>query len=176
MKQCMVIKFFLMESIKQSVIQNRIIIDIELVFDFWSLLFCAARHVISNKYHGVTLSNKDYSHIVNKPINVAVRALQASHGLSDEDVQNILSTFESHLSSIKPWIPYQQLISTLTKQSKYQVSYTTLIEENYIQLLPFLKSHEIVDSPGENDILITSRDIISSSRIVSVKPRNFDIV
>ena len=53
--------------------------------------------------------------------------------------------------------------------------YSTLIEKTYIQQLPFLKSHDIVESTNENDILITSRDISSSSRIVSVKPRNFEI-
>lgn len=73
-----------MESNNLSLAKPRIIIDIELVFDFWSLLFCAARQVISNNYHGVTLSNKDYAHIVNKPIGEAVKNLQVAHGLSDE--------------------------------------------------------------------------------------------
>lgn len=73
-----------MESSKLPFAQHRIIIDLELVFDFWSLLFCAARQVISNNYHGVTLSNKDYAHIVNKPISAAVKSLQVTHGLSDE--------------------------------------------------------------------------------------------
>jgi hypothetical protein len=77
-------EIFLMESNNLSLAKPRIIIDIELVFDFWSLLFCAARQVISNKYHGVTLSNKDYAHIVNKPIGEAVKNLQVAHGLNDE--------------------------------------------------------------------------------------------
>jgi hypothetical protein len=78
-------EIFLMESNNLSLAKPRIIIDIDLVFDFWSLLFCAARQVISNNYHGVTLSNKDYAHIVNKPIGEAVKNLQVAHGLSDED-------------------------------------------------------------------------------------------
>jgi hypothetical protein len=77
-------EIFLMESNNLSLAKPRIIIDIELLFDFWSLLFCAARQVISNNYHGVTLSNKDYAHIVNKPIGEAVKNLQVAHGLSDE--------------------------------------------------------------------------------------------
>ena len=64
-----------MESNNKPPEKSRIIIDLELVFDFWSLLFCAARQVISNNYHGVILSNKDYAHIVNKPISEAVKTL-----------------------------------------------------------------------------------------------------
>ena len=59
----------------QSLTKSRVVLDIELVYDFWSLLFCAARQVISNHYQGVSLTNKDYAHIVNKPINEGVKCL-----------------------------------------------------------------------------------------------------
>jgi hypothetical protein len=69
------------------------VIDFELVFDIWSLLFCCIR------WHRPSLKTSDYSHLLYHPVSSAIRAtLEDGHDL-------VASKFEELLLSTKPWIP-----------------------------------------------------------------------
>ena len=83
----------------------RILIDLHLVFDFWSLLFSVGRQVIFN-VKKLSLNNEAYSHIVNFPISQGILNLQRNYDLSDEDALEIQNLFKHHIQSIKPWLPY----------------------------------------------------------------------
>ena len=109
---------------------KRIIIDFELAYDVWSLLFCVARQIIMNK-KSVSLTNRDYIHIINKPVSLGVHTLQKTYGLSDDEGQEIINIFNKHVMSIKPWIPYQQFIEELVR-CNYKVFFRHHIEVEYI--------------------------------------------
>lgn len=110
---------------------KRIIIDFELAYDVWSLLFCVARQTIMNK-KSVSLTNRDYIHIINKPVCLGVHTLQKTYGLSDDEGQEIINIFNKHVMSIKPWIPYQQFIQELVR-CNYKVFFRHHIEVEYIR-------------------------------------------
>ena len=151
---------------------KRIIIDFELAFDVWSLLFCVARQTIMNT-KSVSLSNRDYIHIINKPVSLGVQSLQKTYGLSDNERQEIVSIFNKHVMSIKPWIPYQQFIQELVR-CNYKVYLRPHIEDEYIRQLqklikvPLIPQHEVFSG---TDLVLTSYNDENS---ITVKARNID--
>ena len=64
-------------------IKRKVIIQLELAFDVWSLFFSVARKVISNVKGGVTLTNNDYSKIMNIPVNRSLQLLKEAYSLTD---------------------------------------------------------------------------------------------
>lgn len=79
------------------------IVDLELVFDFWSLLFCCIR------WQRPSLQNAEYESIVNHSVQSAIQSL-----LSEETQrQQVAGKFEQLLPSVKPWIPSFQLLKAL---------------------------------------------------------------
>ena len=65
---------------------KRVVIDIELAYDFWSLMFCIARQVVNNNNKSLSLTNTDYSHIVNKSVYNSLRSMQQAYELSEDHV------------------------------------------------------------------------------------------
>lgn len=85
--------------------KRRAIIDLELAFDVWSLLFSVTRQVLMNSVK-VTLCNNDYVLILNKPVAEALETIKKTYLLSEYTTNVIKETFEKHVPSVKPWLPF----------------------------------------------------------------------
>jgi hypothetical protein len=83
-----------MVEVPQS--KSTIVIDLELVYDIWSLLFCCIRSKVP------TLTNSDYLKMVNKPVKKVISELI----VNPEERDEVQAAFDENFESVKPWIPY----------------------------------------------------------------------
>ena len=92
-----------------------IVFDFELVFDVWSLLFCVARSQLGKAKKALPVK-LNYDIIVNSSIELAAKQICLRH-LEEEERdaigKEIVNQFELNLTTVKPWIPYFQLIEWL---------------------------------------------------------------
>ena len=109
----------------QSSASKRVaVVDFELVFDVWSLLFCCIR------WQRPSLQTSDYSLLLYRPVEAALAST-----LTDISQRELVACkFEQLLLSVKPWIPSFQLIHALEK-ARYDVKFRSTIEPRYFMPL-----------------------------------------
>jgi hypothetical protein len=83
-----------MENSENSI--DLIVIDLELVYDTWSLLFCITRHVLMNRRDKIFLSNQDYQYIVNKSLKSCLQDLKVAFSLDDDDIRSMEELFNKN--------------------------------------------------------------------------------
>ena len=125
----------------KSVGKRALVLDFEAVFDVWSLCFCICRKNVANYFTAnKTLSedesdkkeitgvmtNDDYSLIVNQSIQQAIKNVTEKFGLEIKDKAALdqikadsIREFSDSILSVKPWIPYIQLIKQVSPQPIY---------------------------------------------------------
>jgi hypothetical protein len=73
---------------KSSVIK-RVCLDLEQVFDVWSLLFCAVRMELFDSANPVQINNSHYKHICNFSVEEAIRNVGKEYKLTDLEQSSI---------------------------------------------------------------------------------------
>jgi len=106
-------------------------IDFERVFDVYPLLFCIGRQVVAIEKE-VALHNNEYRLILNKTIEEGIEALCGEYKISEAGKQKMWQEFKKYLRSVKPRIPYMQMVEQL-RENKWKICLAQKVEEEYVK-------------------------------------------
>ena len=128
----------------ESALVSRIYLDLELVLDTYSLLFCVCRARLYSAY-GISLANTDLSFLYAKSVREGVRhilerraskALSALNETEAEETERIVAEFLRHLPSLKPTVLNLEIIAYLGDQEAQggpQTHYISALEEETLK-------------------------------------------
>lgn len=110
--------------------------ELEQVFDVWSLVFCIARMHVCNFDWSMKYSNEQYKQICGFSIRTAVSNLVTHYQMPTEQIDAIIQRIEHNFTTVKPWIPSVQILDFIRKNhDDTEVVFTSNIEEKYWQIL-----------------------------------------
>lgn len=110
-----------MDQVK-STISKSVYIELELVLDIYSLVFCNVRFYLDTNF-GIQIDNKDVATLYGKQLKQGVSDILILK-LSDENLEqvsiddhvaNVIKIFEDSVMSLKPTVPSIHVINQLKK-------------------------------------------------------------
>ena len=130
-----------MDQVK-STISKSVYIELELVLDIYSLVFCNVRFYLDTNF-GIQIDNKDVATLYGKQLKQGVSDILILK-LSDENLEqvsiddhvaNVIKIFEDSVMSLKPTVPSIHVINQLKKNENVWIKLFTYLEENINTML-----------------------------------------
>ena len=130
-------------DVTKEAISKTLFIELELVMDIYSLVFCNIRFHLERKYH-LEINNKEVTALYGKTLYEGIKdvltpklaELKIDEEINiDEQVQEILDGFRSNSASLKPTVPSIHVIQQLKKDRDVSVVLFTYLEMDTVNAI-----------------------------------------
>ena len=141
-----------------------IYIELELVLDIYSLIFCSVRFYLERNYC-IEINNKEVSVLYGKTLHEGVKDLLAPIVSKlereesiplEEEVQDVMAYFMNHAGSLKPTVPAIHVLNELKKNSGSKLVLFSYLQSEILNKLIDTKYHDLVNDVKTFDEIFSS--------------------